>query len=524
MIWGMQVTCPNASPGTPSCALPATTPAAIAVDASGAVTIAGSTNAADYPVTAGAPQSVCKCRAESGNIFLTRLSADFKSLIWSTFLGGTGPFAESMTETVSGIALEPDGGAVVAGTTSDPDFPVTPGALEAAPPAGASNGAGFVTRVNAAGTTWVFSTYLAGSDNDFISAIQADLQGNIWLTGSTTSPDFPSLPGSLQLGNAFVLHLAADGSRLLFSERIPGAATGGFYGNYLPLTRLLILLFEVNSPFNLWTNPDGTLTVSGGSILTDATGATSASGWLLRLPAAQVSGVSLLGVADSAASQTGGFVAPGEFISIYGTGLGPAAGAGAALDSSGRIASQLGGTQVLFDGRAVPLLWASATQINLLAPYEIAGQATTTMQVLTPAGSSQTLDLTVVPTQPNVFVIVNADGTVNGPDHPAVAGSILTMYVSGAGAMFPDLPDGAVAPNPAPSPIGRVSITNLGVGTLVGECPDVTQQVLYAGGSPGLVVNALQVNFLYQPPPASACYYSSPQLTIGNAVSAVPLY
>ena len=146
------------------------------------------------------------------------------------------------------------------------------------------------------------------------------------------------------------------------------------------------------------------------------------------------------------------------------------------------------------------------------------------MQVLTPAGSSQTLDLTVVPTQPNVFVIVNADGTVNGPDHPAVAGSILTMYLSGAGALNQSLPDGSVASNPAPSPVAPVSITELGVGTLFGECPNVTQQVLYAGGSPGLVVNALQVNFLYQPPPASACYYSSPQLTIGNAVSVVSLY
>jgi len=107
---------------------------------------------------------------------------------------------------------------------------------------------------------------------------------------------------------------------------------------------------------------------------------------------------------------------------------------------------------------------------------------------------------------------------VNGPNHSAAPGSILTMYVSGAGALFPSLPDGTIASNPTPSPISQVSITNLGVGTLVGECPNVTQQVLYAGGSPGLVANALQVNFLYQPPPGTSCYYSAPQLTIGDAV------
>jgi len=130
----------------------------------------------------------------------------------------------------------------------------------------------------------------------------------------------------------------------------------------------------------------------------------------------------------------------------------------------------------------------------------------------------------VVPTQPNTFVIVNADGTVNGPNHPAVSGSILTMYVSGAGVLNQGLPDGSVASNPAPSPVAPVSITILGVGTFFSECPNVTQQVLYAGGSPGLVVNALQVNFLYQPPPATACYYSVPQLTIGNGIANMEIY
>jgi len=502
LVRGVAVTLPVNS--TSAAAFAVTTPAAIAVDASGAVTIAGTTNTVDYPVTAGAPQSVCKCRAESGNIFLTRLAADFKSLIWSTFLGGTAPQANSMTEQVSGLALDPDGGAVVAGTTWDPDFPVTPGAFEPALPAQAGTGPhGFVTRLNASGTAWLFSTYLAGSQEDFIGGIQADTKGNLWVAGGTGSPDFPMLPGSLQLGSALVLELAADGSRLLASERIPGAEQDSY---------------AVSGRGDIWINPDGTLTISGGAVLTVASGTNTVSGWLLRLPAAPVSGVSLMGVADSAASQTGGTVAPGEFMSLYGTGLGPASGAGAALDSTDRIASQLAGTQVLFDGRAAPLLWASATQINVLAPYEILGQTKTTLQVVTSAGTSQTLDLTVVPTQPNVLAIVNADGTVNGPNHPAVPGSILTMYVSGAGTLMPSLPDGSIAPNPAPSPISVVSITNLGVGSLVGECPDLTQQVLYAGSSPGLVMNALQVNFLYQPPPGTSCYYSAPQLTIGDAV------
>jgi len=511
LVSGIEVACPNASSGAPTCATPVTKPAAIAIDASGAVTIAGTTNTTDYPVTANAPQPVCKCNAQSGDIFLTRLSADFKSPIWSTFLGGTGPDSLGMTETVAGIALEPDGGAAVAGTTLDADFPVTPGAFEPALPAQTAS-YGYVTRLNAAGTAWVFSTYLGGSDRDVLNGIQADAKGNLWIAGITNSPDFPLLPGSLQLGSILVLELAADGSRLLVSELIPGTSPGG-----------------------LWANPDGSFTTSGGSVFLSPSGPNLISDWLLRLPAAQVSGVSLLGVADSAASQTGGSVAPGEFISLYGTGLGPATGAGAALDSSGLIASQLAGTEVLFDGRAVPLLWASATQINLLAPYGIAAETTTTLEVLTPGGSSQTLELTVVPTQPNAFVIVNGDGTVNGPNHPAVAGSILTLYAGGAGALNQSLPDGTVAANPAPAPVAPVSIVfpqytvNLFPGGVTGECPETTEQLLYTGASPGLVANALQINFLFQPPqptpPTLDCRRNSiPLLTIGNGVSTVPLY
>ena len=513
LVWGMQAACPDASAGAPICAPAVTTPAAIAIDSSGAVAIAGTTNAADYPVTANAPQPVCKCNEESGDIFLTRLSADFKSLLWSTFLGGTGPYSDIVTETVAGIALEPDGGAVVAGTTLDPDFPVTPGAIEPALPAQAAAAThGFVTRLNAAGTAWAFSTYLGGSDDDSISGMQADTKGNIWIAGSTSSPDFPLLPGSLQLGSTLVLELAADGLRLLVSERIPGG-----------------------TPSGLWANSDGSFTTSGASVFSSVSGPGTVSEWLLRLPAAPVSGVSLLGVADSAASQTGGAVAPGEFISLYGTGLGPAAGAGAALDSSGLIASQVAGTEVLFDGRAVPLLWASATQINLLAPYGIAGKATTTIEVLTPAGTSQALELTVAPTQPNTFVIVNADGTVNGPNHLAVAGSILTVYAGGAGALNRSLPDGSIASNPAPAPVAPVSIVfpqyyvNLFPGGLAGECPETPERLLYAGGSPGLVVNALQIDFLFQPPqptyPTLNCrLHSIPQLIVGGGVSSVPLY
>ena len=493
VIFGVQTTCPSAP-----CGFPQTVPMAIAVDAGGIVTIAGTTDTVDYPVTANAAQSTCNCNEFAGNMFVTRLNAGFSGLIWSTFLGGT-PRYTVMGETVSGISLEPDGGVVIAGMTTDPDFPTTTGTIEPALPAQATaNYHGFVSRLNSIGTAWIFSTYLGGSAGETISGLQTDSQGNCWIAGATSSQDFPTPPGTLQLGPALVLEIASDGSHFLVSEHIPGGNDGG-----------------------ILSNPDGTLTVIGatryfaGGFLSDN------SGSLLRLPAGPVHGVSFLGVADSAATRPAGTVAPGEFLSLYGTGLGPAGGAGAEIDSAGRIGSALGGTTVSFDGQPMPLLWASDHQINVLAPYRIAAQSQTTLQVTTPAGSSQALNLTVVPTQPNIFTVVNQDGTVNGPDHPAALGSVLTLYGSGGGALSQSLPDGTIASTSAPATVAPVSVI-LSVSGTNYLCNNQTLPLVYSGPSPGLVVNALQVNFKLQitEEPTSGfnyCRYGPDiQLRVGN--------
>jgi len=500
VIFGVQTTCPSAPCGSPQ-----TVPLAIAVGAGGIVTIAGTTDTVDYPVTANAAQSACKCNDSSGNMFVTRLNAGFSGLIWSTFLGGTPPYP-FLGETVSGISLEPDGGVVIAGMTTDPDFPTTTGTIEPALPAQATAGPahnyhGFVSRLNSTGTAWIFSTYLGGSVGETISGLQTDSQGNCWIAGETGSQDFPTPPGTLQLGLALVLEIASDGSHFLVSEHIPGGTDGG-----------------------ILSNPDGTLTVVGatryfaGGFLSDN------SGSLLRLPAGPVQGVSFLGVADSAATRPAGTVAPGEFLSLYGTDLGPAGGAGAEIDSAGRIGSALGGTTVSFDGEPMPLLWASDHQINVLAPYRIATQSQTTLQVTTPAGSSQSLNLTVVATQPNIFTVVNQDGTVNGSNNPAELGSVLTLYGSGGGALSQSLPDGTIASASAPSPVAPVSVI-LSVSGTSYLCNNQTLPLVYAGPSPGMVVNALQVNFRLQitKEPASGfnyCIYGPDiQLRAGNQSS-----
>jgi uncharacterized protein (TIGR03437 family) len=81
--------------------------------------------------------------------------------------------------------------------------------------------------------------------------------------------------------------------------------------------------------------------------------------------------------------------------------------------------------------------------------------------------------------------------TVNSADHPAPLGSILTLYASGPGVLSPALPDGSVAPNSAPQPTAKIRVYM----PRYLSCGDELEPVLYAGGSPGLVQNVLQVNF-----------------------------
>ena len=465
IVAGTNPKCPSSF-----CAFARTEPVAITLDAQDTITVAGTTNTLDFPVTPGAPQPMCDCHGAQGNIFITRFSADLRTQIWSTFLGGApDPYFADQTESVTGLALEPDGGAVVAGTTYDLNFPATPGALQPKlPPAKSYVNpiSGFVTRINATGTAWVSSTYLTGTKDDSLAGVQTDPQGNAWISGNTQSPDFPTIAGGLQLGSGLIVELAADGSRLLTSEHIPGAAPGG-----------------------ILSNPDGSFTIP------DSSAAFYGTESLLRVPPGAIGGISILGVADSAVTaNVVGTVAPGEFLSVYGTGLGPSPGVGAVLNSSGRLSNDVANVLVFFDGQPMPLLWVSANQINVLVPYEIGGRSTTTMQVSTPGGWSQTLKLFVVPTQPNIFVVVNSDGTVNSPDHPAAIGDILTLYGSGAGVLDRTMPDGSVAGNPAPRPDANVSILL----PRFGNCGDEALPVLYAGGSPGLAVNALQVNFQFE--------------------------
>jgi hypothetical protein len=156
---------------------------AISVDRSGAAYVTGTTNSSDFPVTAGAFQT------GSGSGFVSKISPDGSSLVYSTLFGGSAP------DSPTSIEIDASGCAYVTGSAHSADFPTTPGAFlsgKASPP-GADNP--FVMKLNPAGSALVYSTYLGGSDGSHNRghSIAVSPDGSAVIVGSTNSRDFTSV-------------------------------------------------------------------------------------------------------------------------------------------------------------------------------------------------------------------------------------------------------------------------------------------------------------------------------------------
>jgi Beta-propeller repeat len=197
----------------------------IALDQSGHVYVTGETNSHDFP-TLNAFQPIYRGNSAGGpgNAFVTSLDAAGQP-VYSTYLGG------SHDEQGIGIAVDTAGNAYVSGTTSSPDFPT----LNAFQPRLAGSTNAFVTSLDPTGQMR-YSTYLGGSGSDAGYGIAVDPAGNIYVTGSTSSTDFPTV-NPLQpalggpWGNAFVAELTADGSALVYSTYLGGTGKDT-YGDY----------------------------------------------------------------------------------------------------------------------------------------------------------------------------------------------------------------------------------------------------------------------------------------------------
>jgi hypothetical protein len=145
----------------------------IAVDSAGNAYVTGQTGSANFPVTPGAFQTT----GLGG--FVAKLNPTGSALVYSTYLDGSGP---------SAIAVDSSGNAYVTGDAGSNDFPL----MNPLQPYGGGGYDAFVTKFNASGSALIYSTYLGGSELDFGYGIAVDSAGNPYVTGFTTSTNFPT--------------------------------------------------------------------------------------------------------------------------------------------------------------------------------------------------------------------------------------------------------------------------------------------------------------------------------------------
>jgi hypothetical protein len=194
----------------------------IAVDSSGSAYVTGSTQSADFPTTPGAFQTTCGGGCPPGNpdAFVAKLNSTGSALVYSTYLGG------SVIDNGRGIAVDKSGNAHITGLTSSADFPVTPGAFQATCGGICYFSDAFVTTLNPTGSALVYSTYLGGSSVDYGYGIAVDTSGDAYVTGFTSSTDFPTMnplqPANGGGSDAFVAQLNSTGSALVYSTYLGG--------------------------------------------------------------------------------------------------------------------------------------------------------------------------------------------------------------------------------------------------------------------------------------------------------------
>ena len=182
----------------------------------GSLYLGGNTYSANFPTTAGAPDTTLSGLYDGR---LTKINSTGTAILFSTYIGG------ASLDLVNAVVVGSGGNVFVAGQTLSSDFPVTPGAFQTS--IGGSTDA-FATKFSSTNGTIVYSTYLGGSgdDNAYVGARTSS--GNLYIAGGTMSPDFPTTGGAYDRvlsggSDGYILRLNPDGTGLDFSTLFGGS-------------------------------------------------------------------------------------------------------------------------------------------------------------------------------------------------------------------------------------------------------------------------------------------------------------
>jgi uncharacterized protein (TIGR03437 family) len=188
-------------------------------------------------------------------------------------------------------------------------------------------------------------------------------------------------------------------------------------------------------------------------------------------------------------------VSPGEIVTIFGIGMGPATIATLQEDANGLVSTSAGNTMVYFNGIAAPMIYSLNKQVSAVVPYEMAQYTNVYVVAEYSGNSSAPFPVKTAPAVPGIFTndatgsgqgaITNAkDSTRNSAANPAARGDYVTIYATGEGATTPPVIDGRVTGAPLQTPVLACAAT-------IGGQPASIQ---YCGAAPGETSGLLQIN------------------------------
>lgn len=451
----------------------------VVLDASGNAWISGGTLSPDFPVTSDALQP--KFGGGTYDGFLARLTPS-GGLTYATYLGGAG------YDVLNAIALDKSANIYVTGESGGLSQPASPGAVQ--PQASAScpqffigpsfpvvEGNALVVKLDPAAHSIQRLTYLGTPLCLAGTSIAVDSSGQPWILGSVFGGATQTAnPFRIGIGQGSISKFSADFTQLLFST-------------YFDLVAGLVL-DSSGSAYVAGTDPfkSDTATQQVYVAKIDPTPAAIS----LDSVVGAVPEVTAFCFASACALHPASFrgIAPGELIRILGKQMGPAAITPGVIQS-GVLASTVAGVQVTFDGVAVPLLSVSAQEIDLMGPFELAGKSSTTIQVQYNGVKSNPVLVSVARQVLQILGVFNEDFTFNTPSNPAKAGSIMTLYLSGAGQTNPPSQDGQVNAAPLAALSSPVQIKWDSIDFKTTTIPAIS----FAGAAPGLAAGIFQINF-----------------------------
>jgi uncharacterized protein (TIGR03437 family) len=410
--------------------------ASIFVDRADTVYVTGATSSRDFPVTPTAVQSRFAGYIDLpyviannyGDAFVTRLNQTGTALLYSSYLGG------AHNDEGGGIWVDPSGLIYVVGATDSMDFPVTGNAVQSAFAGDDDDieadyrpyGDGFLTIIDPASTVPVYSTYYGGTLDDVFLGLAPDLNGNIWITGTTGSSDFKVTSNAFQSSYPGIPGISGDGLLVEFSPTGPNAPTISSVAN---AASNVLNLVAPGMVFVLYGQNLGPSTLTG-SAIDPATGLLSGT----------VAEVSVL---------FNNIPSPLVYV----------------------LNQQVAGT--------VPYEVIGLTTVQVVVEVSGVRSAPFSVQVVPSAPGLFSVDFS----GKGQAVIYNADNTVNSASNPAHRGSIIQIFATGEGQTVPPGQDGLFSTGTPPKPVLPVSATIGGVpqtqfvyiGAIPGEPPGILQ-------------------------------------------------